>query len=315
MHYIKLLYLYILKIKTVFLLSIKKNNALDAEKYWEKNHVNISYEIINKNDSLNFFNWRNSQYPGYLDLMPVKNFDNQIILDYGCGPGHDVVGFIEYSKPEKVVAADISSKILTFAKSRVKLHENHNLVEFIQINHDKLSRYENDYFDFINCSGVLHHLTDINLTLDEFYRVLKPNGEIRVMVYNKDSIWYHLYAPYVLQIVTKEIPKKFDADEAFRVSTDGPNCPVSLAYTLDSFQEIAMKSNFSTELIGVCGSNHEEQILKKYLGTAIADDRLAEKHRSFLKNISLSLTSNNYRNSYPGINLILKIKKISKSNL
>lgn len=303
------------KAKTVFFLSIKKNNALNAEKYWKTYHVNTSYKIEDKNDSLNFFNWRNSQYPGYLNLMPVKNFDNKNILDYGCGPGHDIVGFIEYSKPRKVVAADISSKILHFAESRLKLHENHDLVEFIKIDQDLLSKYKDNYFDLINCSGVLHHLADPNLTLSEFYRVLKPNGELRVMVYNKDSIWYHLYAPYVLQIVECVIPKKFNADEAFRVSTDGPNCPISRAYTLNSFQDIAIKSNFSTELIGISGSIHEEQILEKYLSMAIADERLSIKHRNFLKNANINLTRPNFKGSYPGINLILKLKKIPKNGL
>ena len=311
---IKVLYKYIWKLKTTFLLNRRQRNTPDAEKYWSHYHVNISYEIKNRNDSLDFFNWRNSQYPGYLDLMPVKNFDNKKILDYGCGPGHDVVGFIEHGKPGVVVAADISNKILNFAESRVKLHQNHNLVEFVRVDDNLFSNYEDNYFDLINCSGVLHHLADINLILNEFYRVLKPNGELRVMVYHKDSIWYHLYAPYVLQIVEKVIPKKFDADEAFRVSTDGPNCPISLAYTLDSFKKIAMESNFVTELIGICGSRHEEQILKKYLNVAILDERLAINHRNFLKNVSLNLNSINYGNSYPGINLILKLKKTSNND-
>jgi ubiquinone/menaquinone biosynthesis C-methylase UbiE len=71
---------------------------------------------------------------------------------------------------------------MNFAESRVKSHQNHNLMEFIQIDQDLLSRYEKDYSDLIKCSGVLHHLVDINITLSEFYTVLKTNGEIRMMV-------------------------------------------------------------------------------------------------------------------------------------
>jgi hypothetical protein len=92
------------------------------------------------------------------------------------------------------------------------------------------------------------------------------------------------------------------------VSTDGPNYPASLAYSLDSFQETAMKSNSSTEIIGVCSSIHEEKILKKYLSMETVDDRLAQKYRSFLKIVILNLTSINYGYSLPGINLILTQK-------
>lgn len=307
---IKKLYRYIWALNINFQLSQRKSRNLRHNNYWNKYHINIQQKIENKTDSINFFNWRNSQHPNYLDFMPVKNFDNYIILDYGCGPGHDVVGFIENSKPHKVIAADISNKILKIAERRVQFHEFRNLVDFIEIDENLLSNFEDNYFDLINCSGVLHHLPDVNLVLNEFYRVLKQHGELRVMVYNKDSVWYHLYAPYVLQLVEKMIPRKFDADQAFRVSTDGPKCPISIAYTYEEFKKIAIKSNFSTELVGISGSKHEEEILNKYLSAAISDDRLAIKHRNFLKNVNLNSELNQSNTPFPGINLILKLTKL-----
>jgi len=311
---IKKIFKYIWHLNINFQLRFRKFLKIKNDNYWSQYHINIPHRVDNKNDSINFFNLRNSEYPGYLDLMPVNNFDNKIILDYGCGPGHDVVGFIEYSKPKKVVAADISSKILRIAEKRIKFHENSKAVDFIKIDQNLLSSYEDSYFDVINCSGVLHHITDINLVLNEFNRVLKPRGELRVMVYHKDSVWYHLYAPYVLQIVEKMIPKNFDADEAFRVSTDGPNCPISKAYTYQEFKKIATKSKFTTDLIGVSGSKHEEMILKKHLNAAISDNRLALAHRDFLKNIMLNNSSSKFGMTFSGINLILKLTKNSNSD-
>ena len=38
--------------------------------------------------------------------------------------------------------------------------------------------------------GVLHHIPDVNLAVKEIHRVLKPQGELLIMLYNKTSINY-----------------------------------------------------------------------------------------------------------------------------
>ena len=49
--------------------------------------------------------------------------DGETILDFGCGPGNDVVGFLAFSDAAKVVGIDISMKALSLAAQRVALHE------------------------------------------------------------------------------------------------------------------------------------------------------------------------------------------------
>jgi hypothetical protein len=66
------------------------------------------------------------------------------------------------------------------------------------------------------------------------------------MVYNRQSLWYHLYVPYVLQIEEGKSPG-LGLDDAFRASTDGPDCPISRAYRRDDFQALVEK--FSFELV------------------------------------------------------------------
>ena len=53
-----------------------------SAKYWESNLV--AHDVFkNSLESLDHFHWRNLQYPGYIELMGVKNHDNKTILDYG----------------------------------------------------------------------------------------------------------------------------------------------------------------------------------------------------------------------------------------
>ena len=52
--------------------------------------------------------------------MPVKVYDNKVILDFGCGPDHDLIGFDYYSKPKKLIGSDVSSSSLEEARCRLE---------------------------------------------------------------------------------------------------------------------------------------------------------------------------------------------------
>ena len=53
----------------------------------------------------------------------LNNFTGKIILDYGCGPGHDILNIALNSKFKKIYACDISHKIIKIAESRCRLHK------------------------------------------------------------------------------------------------------------------------------------------------------------------------------------------------
>ena len=77
--------------------------------------VNFRYFNSDK-DSLDHFEWRNTQYPEYINLMPVSGHDNKVVLDYGCGPENDLVGFSEFSNVKELIGADVSKPSLEIAK-------------------------------------------------------------------------------------------------------------------------------------------------------------------------------------------------------
>ncbi len=49
--------------------------------------------------------------------------DNEVILDYGCGPGNDLVGYGVYSNAKKLIGIDVSEKALELARRRLLLHK------------------------------------------------------------------------------------------------------------------------------------------------------------------------------------------------
>lgn len=295
-----------------FRLNFLRGQFPTSQKYWNSHTVDVKWEINNRVESLAYFNWRCDQYPGYLSFMPVSGLGGKKILDYGCGPGHDLVGFLEFSHPTQLVGVDVSKKALKLAADRLQFHGPETNYSLHHIDENQAIPFPNQYFDYIHSSGVLHHIDNLSFVLQEFYRVSKQDALLKVMVYNRDSIWWHLYVPYVLQIKEKRIPKNLDLEEAFKQSTDGPRCPISKAFTVESFQELASKSNFEVRLTGSALSLHEIEIFERYSREALNCDQLAFEHKQFLSRIRKS--SGNVleldTGEIPGIDLFLELTKL-----
>ena len=64
--------------------------------------------------------------------------------------------------------------------------------------------------------------------------MLRPGGEVRIMVYNRLSLWFHLYTAYVKKVVEGAFAG-LTVEEAFTLNTDGEECPISHAYLPDEF--------------------------------------------------------------------------------
>lgn len=116
-------------------------------------------------------------FPTLYDLMPV-DYPGQIILDYGCGPGHDTILFLR-NHARKVYFADVSWKALQTTNDRLNMHGLRKRAYPILLPEDL------PIVDHIHCAGVLHHVDDpIDILWD--LRRSCPNGETRVMVYDGD---------------------------------------------------------------------------------------------------------------------------------
>ncbi len=274
-------------------------SKLGSAAYWSVYAV-AENVFRSREESLAHFFWRSDQYVNYINLMPVSGFDNKVVLDYGCGPGNDLVGFLEFSKIKKLIAADVSERSLDMAKSRVKLHGGE--VEFIELDENEtVLPLDSGSVDCVHSSGVLHHIRDLQPTLSELHRVLKPGGQLRVMVYNRDSIWFHLNAAYLERLKLKNFGAGVSILDIFRTTTDGKECPVSRVYKPAEFIDCIESSGFSGEYLGAAISMHELKIVDSRFD-AILDIRFQKEHRDFL--LELDFDKKNiptYRGNYAGI--------------
>ena len=54
-------------------------------------------------------------------------------------------------------------------------------------------KYNNSTFDYVVSWGVIHHSGNMEKIVANIHKVLKPNGEAYIMIYNKNSLRYRWY--------------------------------------------------------------------------------------------------------------------------
>jgi SAM-dependent methyltransferase len=258
--------------------------GLSSTQYWTRHNVTEHRMFSTAQESIEYVDWRNAQYPGYIELMPVHEASQKVVLDYGCGPGNDLVGFTVHSRPTRLIGADVSPSSLNQASARMTLH-GAQAVELVQLDpSDTALPFESASIDLIHSSGVLHHLPDMGATLREFRRILRDDGFAQIMVYNYDSVWLHLYAAYIYR---KMVPWKAKASKVdlFKVTTDGEHCPIVNCFKPAAFCDIAKKAGFDAEFRGAAISLNEMSWLPQRF-EAIKDLSLDTESREFLSELT-----------------------------
>ncbi len=277
-------------------------NGNEISSYWNAHTVHDNW-FVSAQESYEYCLERFNMYPKFREFAQMdRSHEEDVILDYGCGPGNDLTWLKLNGKAKHIIGMDVSRAALENAQFRLALHHiNNSDAELVQIGEteDKIPLEDNS-IDFINCQGVLMHTSNPPKIVKEFYRVIKKQSDkpcASIMVYNKDSIWYHLYAAYYLRYVDNMIfadfgmdkTSKMSVDDIFVCSTDGIRCPKAACWTEEEFIGILKNAGFSRiEYQGGYPDNMELGIAKKYIYQAIEDCRLEEVHKEFLRNVSFN---------------------------
>ena len=119
----------------------------------------------------------------YFDEV-VKHYinSNDVILDYGCGPGTFLIKMSKLTK-NKLFGVDLSEEFIKECKENIEDLKIQN-ISVSTVQPEKLP-FANEQFDTILLMDVIHHLDDINQNLKEIHRVLKKDGKLIVFEPNK----------------------------------------------------------------------------------------------------------------------------------
>jgi ubiquinone/menaquinone biosynthesis C-methylase UbiE len=279
--------------------------------YWG-NYTIKSVPYASGQELLDWLQWRSDHFHlSYAFKGLWDAHEGETMLDYGCGPGHDVTGFLVYAKPAKVYAIDVSHKALSLAGHNVGLHkipaDRLSLIQTTDLS-DKIPLADGS-IDYVHSMGVLHHTSNPESILREFHRILKPNGRGAIMMYNRDSLCFHLYAAYVRMIVEQAYPGA-DVDDVFRRSTDGADCPISRCHQHPEVCAMAQNAGFEVEYVGGFIASNEIDLWNMYAGQALRDPRLKDPHKSFLRELQWDDKGwPMYRGKYAGVGGTYRLKK------
>ncbi len=121
---------------------------------------------------------------GALDYAGTAGLD---VLDVGCGQGIDLANYaLAGAHPTGV---DLTPRHVELANAHLAALG----VEGRAIQGDAENiPFPDRSFDRVSSNGVLHHTPDMPAALREILRVLRPGGEARIIVYNRNSFHYWL---------------------------------------------------------------------------------------------------------------------------
>ncbi len=131
-----------------------------------------------------------------IDLMNIQK--NETIVDVGSGTGDLINLILKLEKNNRIYAVDLNSKMLKYSKKR---HKNKNIT-FLRENAEKLP-FDNSSIDKYIISFCLRNVTDIDNTLKEAYRILKPGGVFYCLEFSspESSLIKQLYNQYKKNVI------------------------------------------------------------------------------------------------------------------
>ena len=282
--------------------------AVDA--YWSDWTVN-STPFESAEESERYLEWRSVTYPLFRWLMDdYGSHQGETVLDYGCGPGNDVIGFLLYSGADRVIGLDVSAKALSLTRHRIGLHQIPEArYQLIQASDSRPAiALEEESVDHVHSLGVLHHTSNPGEILAEFRRVMRPGATGSVMVYNRDSVWFHLFVAYQ-RMILEGAYTGLSVDEAFARTTDGEDCPIARCYRPREFIDLVETAGLEATFEGGFYSRLELDLMETLFSKARGDRALAAEHRSFLRSLLDPEGFPTHNGKYAGVGASFRIRR------
>jgi ubiquinone/menaquinone biosynthesis C-methylase UbiE len=106
------------------------------------------------------------------------------VLEIGVGMGAD---HLEWAKagPRTLTGVDLTPRAIGFTSERLAAH---GYRSDLRVADAEALPFEDERFDIAYSYGVLHHSPNTARAVQEAWRVLRPGGTAKVMIYHSDSI-------------------------------------------------------------------------------------------------------------------------------
>jgi ubiquinone/menaquinone biosynthesis C-methylase UbiE len=167
-----------------------KKPLKDVESFWNENLCGkdfISAKYLSKEFFDKYREFRYSKEHHLNNYIDWKSAADKDVLEIGLGIGADGTRWAKHAR--SYTGIDLTDE----AVNAVRLHFLFLGLKgkILKANAEELP-FDDNSFDIVYSHGVLHHTPDIEDALKETHRVLRPGGEVILMLYSKDSFNFWL---------------------------------------------------------------------------------------------------------------------------
>lgn len=158
------------------------------------------YDLLNDLLSLGFQrSWRRRA----VDRLGVKRLE--CVLDLACGTGDFTLALQKRVQVTRMVCADLSGNMLKEAARKFQRCGLHDRVEFVECAAEHMP-FPDATFDVVLIGYGVRNFSNLEQSLRECQRVLKPGGRVVILEFGKPrSRWfswcYHLYLRSVVPVL------------------------------------------------------------------------------------------------------------------
>ena len=184
--------------------------------------------------------------PPYSGLVPFADLAGKDVLEIGCGTG--VHARLLAEAGAHVTAVDLTPTAVELTRRRLDLH---GLDADVREADAEDLPFEDASFDFVWSWGVIHHSNDTRRVVGEIARVLRPGGQLALMVYHRSSITYWIQYQLIRGVLGGRLLRMSPAAVANRYS-DGV---IARHYTRGELRDLLSPwfEDVSTEVMGQLG--------------------------------------------------------------
>jgi ubiquinone/menaquinone biosynthesis C-methylase UbiE len=160
----------------------------EVHDYWNK--ASCGTEITKKEKfSFEYFEeieeYRYRIEPEIFSFAQFSRAHGKKVLEVGIGAATD---FMQWARSGALIyGIDLTQEAVNHAHLRLDIY---NLkAQDIRVADAERLPYSDNYFDLVYSWGVIHHSPNTKQCLSEIIRVTKPGGHIKIMIYNRHSLF------------------------------------------------------------------------------------------------------------------------------
>jgi ubiquinone/menaquinone biosynthesis C-methylase UbiE len=154
--------------------------------FWEEKSCGEIY-AVGKSDKDYYQSQGKARYelePYIFDFAKFDEGTNKDVLEIGVGMGADHIEWAK-SNPRSLTGVDLTPRAVEHTEKRLSVY---GFTSDVTVADAELLPFGDNSFDLVYSWGVLHHSPNTLQAVNEVYRVLRPGGTSRIMIYHKYSL-------------------------------------------------------------------------------------------------------------------------------